>query len=74
MGVKMTKNCDYDSVVGVILPVENRIPIANCTPQIEIDKNTPLFYTVCQKHSQLFLLVVKMAAPPQFISPSHTIL
>ncbi len=25
IGVKMTMNCDYDSVVGVILPVENKI-------------------------------------------------
>ncbi len=38
----MTINCEYDSVVGVILPVENKIL------PIEIDKNTPTF---CQKHS-----------------------
>ena len=25
IGVKMTMNSDYDSVVGVILPVENKI-------------------------------------------------
>ncbi len=36
----MTQNCDYDSLVGVILPVDN---IDNCTPHIEINKNTPTF-------------------------------
>ena len=25
IGVKMSMNCDYDSVVGVIMPVENKI-------------------------------------------------
>ena len=63
----MPMNCDYYSVVGVVLPVENKIlPIVR-TPHIEIDKTHPLFYTFCQKHSApaVFLLVVKMAAPTQ---------
>ena len=45
-GVKMTMNCEYDSVVGVILLVENKI-----LPQIEIDKNTPTLLHSGQKHS-----------------------
>ncbi len=63
MGMKMTMNWEYDSVVGVILPVENKIlPIY--TPQIEINKNTPIFFTLFAKNTAaVFLLVVKMAAP-----------
>ncbi len=48
--VKMTMNCDYDSVIGVILPVENKIlPIVHLL--LELTKTHPLFYTFCQKHS-----------------------
>ena len=37
-------NCDYDSVVGVNLPVENKILLfVQCTPHIKIDKNKPTF-------------------------------
>ncbi len=61
----MTMNCDYDSVEGVILPVENKIlPIVQCKPNIEIDKNTPTFFTLFAKNSVVVvLLMVKMAAP-----------
>ncbi len=41
--LKMTMNCDYDSVGGVILPVENKILSIDCTSHIEIDKKHPLF-------------------------------
>ena len=50
IGVKMTTNCEYDSVVGVILPVENKIlPIVQ--PKLKLTKTHPLFYCFCQKHS-----------------------
>ena len=46
----MTMNCDYDSVVGVIMPVENKIlPIVNL--MLKLTNTHPLFYTFCQKHS-----------------------
>ena len=61
-GVKMSMNFDYDSVVGVILPVKNKIlPIVHLI--LKLTKTHPLFYTFCQKHSGCVLLVVKMAAP-----------
>ncbi len=59
--VKMTMNYDYDSVVSVILPVENKI--LSITPYIKIDKSTPTFYTFCHNTAVVFLLVVKMEAP-----------
>ena len=59
IGVKMTMNCEYDSGVGVILPVKNKIlPIVHL--KLKIDKNTP---TVKENTAAVFLLVVKMAAP-----------
>ncbi len=55
IGVKMTMNCDYDSVVGLILPIENKIlPIVHF--KLKLTKTHRLFAAV-------FLLVVKMAAP-----------
>ena len=46
--VKMTMNCEYDSVVGVILPVENKLlPIVHLI--LKLTKT--LYYTFCQKHS-----------------------
>ena len=46
----MTMNCDYDSVVGIILPVENKIlPIVHLRLKLK--------YT-----ADVFLLVVKLAA------------
>ena len=46
----MTMNCEYDSVVGVILPVENKIlPIVHLI--LKLTKTQPLFCTYCQKHS-----------------------
>ncbi len=42
IGVEMTMNCEYDSVVGVILPVENKIlPIVNL--KLKLTKTHPLF-------------------------------
>ncbi len=62
IGVKMTMNCDHDSILGVVLPVENRIlPIVH---PIEIDKNTPLFYTFCLKHSSCILASGKNGSAP----------
>ena len=60
-GVKMTMNCDYDSVVGVILPVENQIlPIVHL--KLKLTKTNPLLYTF-KNTAAVFLLVVKLAAP-----------
>ncbi len=57
----MTMNCEYDSVVGVILPVDNKmLPIVHLN--LKLTKTHPLFYTFCQKPVAVFLLVVKMAA------------
>ena len=62
--VKMTMNCDYDSAVGVILPVENKIlPIVHLILPIEIDKYTPTFFTLFAKnHSGSVFASGKMAA------------
>ena len=64
--VKMTMNCYYDSsVIGVILPVENKIlPIIHL--KMKLTKTHPLFYTFCQKHSGCVFAsgkILKMAAP-----------
>ncbi len=51
----MTINCDYDSVVDVILPVENKILAIVRTPHIEIDKNTStFFYTFVKNTAAVF--------------------
>ena len=56
IGVKMTMNCEYDSIVGVILPVENKIlPIVH----LILTKTHPLF---AKNTAVVFLLVVKMSA------------
>ena len=59
----MAINCDYDSVVGVILPVENKIlPIVHLI--LKLTKLHPLFFTLFAKNTAVVvLLVVKMAAP-----------
>ncbi len=58
MGVKMTMNCDYDSVVGVILPVENKI-LKIIHLILKLTKTHPLF---AKNTAVVFLLVVvKMA-------------
>ena len=50
IGVRMTMNCEYYSVVGVILPVEKKIlPIVHL--KLKLTKTQPIFYTFCQKHS-----------------------
>ncbi len=42
IGVKMTMNCEYDSVVGVILPVQNKkLPIVHLISKLT--KTHPLF-------------------------------
>ena len=42
IGVKMTMNCEYDSIVGVMLPVENKIlPIVQLI--LKLTKTHPLF-------------------------------
>ncbi len=69
IGVKMTINCDYDSVVGVILPVENKIlPIVHLN--LKVIKTHP-FFTLFAKNK--FLIVVKMAAPLLYISSVATL-
>ena len=56
----MTMNCEYDSVVGVILPVENKIlPIVHL--KLKLTKTHPLF---AKNTVAVFMLVVKKAAPP----------
>ncbi len=46
IGVKMTIKCEYDSVVGVIMPVEKKIlPILHL--KLKWTKTHPLFYTFC---------------------------
>ncbi len=46
----LTMNCEYDSIVGVILPMENKImPVVHL--KSKLTKTHPLFYTFCQKHS-----------------------
>ncbi len=65
IGVKMTMNVEYGSVVGVILPVENKIlPIVHLI--IKLTKTHPLF---TKNTAVVFLLVVKMAAPQYTNSP-----
>ncbi len=53
IGVKMTMNCDYDSVVGIILPIVHLI--------LKLTITHPLCFTHFAKN--VFLIVVKMAAP-----------
>ena len=50
IGVKMTMNCDYDSEVGVILPVENKV-LQIVHLRLKLTKTHLLVYTFCQKHS-----------------------
>ena len=50
IGVKMTGNFDYDSVVGVILPVENKILLI-VHLILKLTKTHPLCYNLCQKYS-----------------------
>ncbi len=43
-------NCEYDSVVGVFLPVENKIvPIVHL--KLKVTKTHSFFYFFCQKYS-----------------------
>ena len=61
--VKMTMNSDYDSVVGVILPVENKIlPIVHLI--LKLTKTHPLLYTFCQKHSGCIFASGKNGSTP----------
>ena len=46
----MTMNCDYGSVVSVILPVENKI-LTIVHLKLKLTKTHPLFKTFWQKHS-----------------------
>ena len=63
IGVKMTMNCEYDSVVGVILPVENKIlPIVHL--KLKLTKTHQLFYTFCQKHSGFVFASGKNGSTP----------
>ena len=63
----MTMNCEYDSVVGVILPVENKIlPIVHLI--LKLTKTHPLFYTFCQKHSGCVFASGKNGSTPFKIS------
>ena len=60
----MTMNCEYDSVVGVILPVENKIlPIVHL--KLKLTKTHPLFYTFCQKHSGCVFATGKNGSIPR---------
>ncbi len=60
---EMTMNCDYDSVVGVILPVDNKIvPIVHL--KLKLTKTHPLFYTCCQKHSGFVFASGKNGSTP----------
>ncbi len=58
--VKMTMNCEYDSVVGVILPVENKI-LSNVHLKLKLTKHTHFFTLFAKNTVAVFLLVVKMA-------------
>ncbi len=51
---KVTMNYEYDTVVGVILPVL----------KLKLTKAHPLFYTFCQKHSDCFLASGKNGSTP----------
>ena len=47
--IALLKIDSIDSVVGVILPVENKIlPIVHL--KLELTKTHQIFYTFCQKH------------------------
>ncbi len=59
--VKMTINCDYDSEVGVILPVENKILLI-VHLILKLKKCTHFFTLFDKNTAAMFLLVVKMAA------------
>ena len=64
IGVKITINCNYDSVVGVLLPAENKIlPIILL--KLKLTKTHPLFTLFAKNTAAVFLLVLKMAAPPR---------
>ncbi len=53
IGVKMTMDSDNASVVGVILPVENRIlPILHLI--LKLTKTQPLFYTFAKNTAVVF--------------------
>ncbi len=55
----MTLKCGYDSVVGVILPVENKLlPIVHLI--LKLTKTQPL---LCQKHSGCVSASGKITAP-----------
>ncbi len=62
----MTMNCDNDSKVGVILPVENKIlPIVHLL--LKLTKTHPLFYTFCHKHSGCVFASGKNGSAPLYI-------
>ncbi len=57
----MSMNFDYDSVLGVILPVENKIlPIIHLT--LKLTKHIQFFTLFAENTAAVFLLVVKRAA------------
>ena len=59
----MSMNCDYDSVVGVILQMGNKIlPIVHLI--LKLTKTHPLFYTYCQKHSGCIFASGKNGSTP----------
>ena len=58
----MTMNCEYDSVVGVILPVENRI-LQIVHLKLKLTKTHPFFTLFAKNTAAVFLLVVKMGVP-----------
>ena len=65
-------NCEYDSVVVVILPVDNKIlPIVNLI--LKLTKTQPLFYTFSQKHSGYIFASGKHGIiPSKFIQKKST--
>ncbi len=63
IGVKKTMNFDYDSVVGVILPVENKILPSVVQLKLKLTKKHPL-YTFYQKHSGCVFASSKNASTP----------
>ena len=70
MTVKMTMNCDYDSVLGVILPVEHKMmPIVQLHLILKLTKTHPLVYTFCQKHSGCVFASGKNGSIPTFSGP-----
>ncbi len=55
-------NSDYDSEVGEILPVENKIlPILHL--KLKLTKHTRIFTLYAKNTAVVFLLMVKMTAP-----------